>query len=329
MKNRLAMVPVGCLFLMLALPSYAQEGLSNADEIIQFQGETGSLGGALYRPAGDGPFPAFLFNHGSARGSLNNQAFEQIGPVFRDMGWVFFAPYRRGQGLSESAGPYIGDAITQAQIATAVRVLPAAILCAALLLYLLFRSRRNIANWVRIVATVCLVFVGAAVSYAAYVNTGAKTMVALLETDHLRDQLAALSWLRQQSFVQPDRIATGGNSFGGIITVLTVEQVPYCAAIDAAGGAQSWRLARQLRSRMLDAVRNAQAPIFFFQAENDYDLSPSRTLAGEMDRAGRENQLRIYTQFGESPAQGHSFAWRGVSVWAEDVFEFLERYCAA
>ena len=65
-------------------------------------------------------------------------------------------------------------------------------------------------------------------------------MVRLLETDHLNDQLAALAWLRTQKFVEGDRIAVAGNSFGGIEAVLGAERGLYCAAIDSAGGAQSW-----------------------------------------------------------------------------------------
>src|SRR5207249_5502455 len=119
------------------------------------------------------------------------------------------------------------------------------------------------------------------------VHAGAQTMIRLLETDHLNDQLAALAWLRKQSFVQPQRIAAAGNSFGGIETVLGAERGPYCAAIDASGGAESWAAAPQLRVLMARAVRNSKAPIFFFQAENDYDLSPSRTLSTEMKDAGK------------------------------------------
>src|SRR3977135_4651324 len=40
-------------------------------------------------------------------------------------------------------------------------------------------------------------------------------------------------------------------------------------------GAQSWAQSPELQSVMLRAVRNSKAPIFFFQAKNDYDLSPS------------------------------------------------------
>ena len=53
---------------------------------------------------------------------------------------------------------------------------------------------------------------------------GAATMVRLLETDHLNDQLAALAWLRTQQFVKADRIAVPVNSFGGIEAVLGAER---------------------------------------------------------------------------------------------------------
>jgi hypothetical protein len=36
---------------------------------------------------------------------LSRGAFEALDPVFASHGWVFFGPYRRGQGLSASAGP--------------------------------------------------------------------------------------------------------------------------------------------------------------------------------------------------------------------------------
>jgi len=126
------------------------------------------------------------------------------------------------------------------------------------------------------------------------VSAAAATMVRLLETDHLDDQLAGLAWLRKQSFVQPNRIAVAGNSFGGIETVLGVARGGYCAGIDSAGGAQSWAQAPELQSLMTRAVRNAKAPIFFFQAANDFDLSPSKTLSAEMNEVSKTYKLKIY-----------------------------------
>ena len=109
--------------------------------------------GVVYRPEGKGPFPAVVYNHGSAAGMVSKSGFEALGPVFASHGWVFFGPYRRGQGLSASAGPYIGDQIGQPK-------------------------------------------------KSGGIQAAADTMVRLLKTDHLNDQLAALAWLRKQGFVQ-------------------------------------------------------------------------------------------------------------------------------
>ena len=209
---------------------------------------------------------------------LSKSAFEALGPVFAGHGWVFFGPYRRGQGLSASAGPYIGD-----EIASAAK--------------------------------------------AGGTTAGAATMIKLLSNEHLNDQLAGLTWLRAQNFVDPKRVAVAGNSFGGIETVLGAERGSYCAAIDSAGGAQSWESAPELQTLMVHAVRNARAPIFFFQAENDYDLSPSRVLSAAMKDVGKEFQVKIYPPFGDSKSDGHTFGYFGSAVWAEDVFRFLNEHC--
>ena len=78
---------------------------------------------------------------------------------------------------------------------------------------------------------------------------------------------------------------------------------------------------------MIRAVANSQAPIFFFQAENDYDISPSRILSIKMKESGKVSDMKIYPPFGKSAPDGHSFTWLGSSIWASDVFAFLEEYC--
>ncbi len=65
--------------------------------------------GIVFRPEGKGPFPAVVYNHGSYKDPT--EAIEILGPVFASRGWVLFAPYRRGQGLSAAEGPFIGDEI--------------------------------------------------------------------------------------------------------------------------------------------------------------------------------------------------------------------------
>jgi dienelactone hydrolase len=248
-------------------------------EIIHFQNQNIALAGELFKPRGNGPFPAILYNHGSAPGMLNSQASKVIGPLFAEKGWVFFMPYRRGQGLSAKAGPYIGDELKAA------------------------RKRGG-------------------------ETEGFATMVALLSTDHLEDQLAAYQWLTSQKLVQTNRVAVAGNSFGGIETVLGAAQTPYCAAVDASGGAETWSESPDLQNLLKAAVRKSNAPIFFFQAENDFDLSPSKVLFSEMKQAGKEAVLKIYPPYGSSSRDGHSFAYLGSATWFNDVFSFIQKHCA-
>src|SRR3984893_3444815 len=87
------------LFALLLLPSV----LAVAETVTFPSGEI-TLHGVLYKPEGTGPFPILIYNHGSARGMMSREAFAALGPVFASHGWVFFGPYRRGQGLSASAG---------------------------------------------------------------------------------------------------------------------------------------------------------------------------------------------------------------------------------
>jgi hypothetical protein len=68
-------------------------------------------------------------------------------------------------------------------------------------------------------------------------------------------------------------------------------------------------------------------PLFFFQAANDYDLSPSRTLSAAMKEAGKPYKVKIYPAFGKSSDDGHALGYFGASVWSGDVFEFLQENC--
>lgn len=250
----------------------------SAQEIVSFPSGTLTLRGVLFRPKGAGPFPAVVYNHGSAPDS--STASDALGPVFATHGWVLFMPSRRGQGLSKAAGPYIRDEIN-------------------------------------------------ASIKSGGMPAGVATMIRLLETDHLNDQLAALAWLRTNDFVQSNRIAAAGTSFGGIETVLGAEKGSYCAAVDFSGGAESWAQAPELHAVMTRAVRNSQVPIFFAQPENDYDLAPSKTLSAAMRDAGKPFELKIYPPFGNSKQEGHTFGYFGSAVWAGDIFRFLEKYCSA
>jgi dipeptidyl aminopeptidase/acylaminoacyl peptidase len=235
------------------------------------------LRGILYLPEGKGPFPALLYAHGSAPGAWSNEAFEAVAPHFTARGWAVFAPYRRGQGLSRDAGPYVRDGIAAARLGGP--------------------------------------------------DGPGERLGRLLSGAQMEDQAKAFAWLSRRPFAHPRRIATMGNSFGGIIALLSASKLPVCASVDAAGGAESWGRSPKLRALMTGAATSARAPVMFIQARNDFDVGPSRLLHAATRRAGKPSALRLYAPFGRTPREGHAFAYRGAAVWSGDVLDFLDRAC--
>jgi len=58
----------------------------------------------LYKPDGEGPFPAVIYNHGSREGyERASRPFEYIGRMLAGAGYVVLVPERRGYGSSDGA----------------------------------------------------------------------------------------------------------------------------------------------------------------------------------------------------------------------------------
>jgi len=54
-----------CVLLCLVAGSLAHAASAAEPEEVSFAGGGAALHGFIFRPAGDGPFPAVLYNHGS------------------------------------------------------------------------------------------------------------------------------------------------------------------------------------------------------------------------------------------------------------------------
>jgi len=87
-------------------------------EQVEFPSGTLRLHGLLWRPVGGGPFPAVLFNHGSGgrtsaetAGMPMTEAAARLAPLFTRRGYAFFYPFRRGQGASADAAPFLQDVL--------------------------------------------------------------------------------------------------------------------------------------------------------------------------------------------------------------------------
>ena len=76
---------------------------------VTFKSGDLTLAGYLYTPAGNGPFPAVLWNHGSEPDPGGGPQFDSVAAVFVPAGFVVFAPMRRGH--SDSQGEYIRQSI--------------------------------------------------------------------------------------------------------------------------------------------------------------------------------------------------------------------------
>ena len=165
-------------------------------------------------------------------------------------------------------------------------------------------------------------------AYAAhpFSRSVAQSEVVGLQELYNEDVESAVAWLKEQKWVDAQHIAMTGISFGGIQTLLTAEKgLGIQAFLAFAPAAQSWNPV--LAERLKRATRQARAPIFIIQAQNDYSVEPCTVLGAELEKKGSPNQAKIYPSFGTSAQDGHwSFGAHreGIAVWAPDVDRFLE-----
>jgi dienelactone hydrolase len=150
--------------------------------------------------------------------------------------------------------------------------------------------------------------------------------VVRLHEEYNKDVVAAVEWLKDQPFVDQRRLVMSGCSYGGIQTLLTAEKgLGLHAFVPFAPAAMSWANT-ELRKRLLEATRDAKAPLFLIQAQNDYSLGPSKVLGPVIERKGLPNQARIYPPYGTTPQEGHwDFATKegGIAIWGSDVLAFF------
>ncbi len=237
-------------------------------EEVTFRSGELTLHGFIFRPAGIGPFPAVLYNHGSER--LPGTKAE-IGDLFAGKGYVLFVPHRRGQGRSQSEGTYIMDALKSAP------------------------------------------------------GPSRDSRLVELQDSHQADVVAAVSYLEGLPYVDRNRIAMAGCSFGGIQTVLASEKnLGLRAAVAFAPAAMTWSGSPALRERLIEAARRATVPVLLIQAQNDYDLAPTQVLSSEMEQAGKPHKRVILPAYGSTHQEGHGkFCYSGGAAWGTEVLSFL------
>jgi dienelactone hydrolase len=91
-----------------SVPAEAQAPVFNKRHVTFKSGDL-ILVGYLYKPRGDGPFPAVVWNHGSEPDPGGGAQFDSVAAIFVPAGFAVLAPMRRGH--SDSQGEYIRDSI--------------------------------------------------------------------------------------------------------------------------------------------------------------------------------------------------------------------------
>lgn len=275
---------VACV-LALSLSALSQSTPSMVPQTVEFPSGKLHLKAYLWKPAGAGPFPAVLFNHGSGGADSDHtagmpitQAAITLAPFFVKHGYAFLYPFRRGHGPSASQAPFMQDLLSREEDARG-------------------KDARQYLQFV------------------------------LLTTEQLDDVMAALAFLKSVPGIDPDRIAIGGHSFGGNLTLLAVERDKAVrAAVTFAAAANSWDRSPELRKRLMAAIHNTNAAIMLTHAENDFSTEAGKALAAELERLHKPHVLKIYPPVGLTQEDGHGMLYENIPAWESDVFEFLDQY---
>lgn len=106
------------LFLLLSLSALGEVKQLLVPRTVEFASGKLQLKAYFWKPAGQGPFPAVLFNHGSGgadpdhtAGMLITQSANVLAPFFIKHGYAFLYPFRRGHGPSASQAPFMQDVL--------------------------------------------------------------------------------------------------------------------------------------------------------------------------------------------------------------------------
>ena len=153
-----------------------------------------------------------------------------------------------------------------------------------------------------------------------------RLQVRLLDGAQLDDQLAGLAYFKALPYVDPNRLAVAGCSYGGIQTLLAAERgAGYKAAVALSPAGLSWAGNPLLQDRLILAAQKIEIPVFLLQPPKDASLEPTRILGREFQRLGKPYRATIYTPDILEDLQTHCFGGiaRGSRVWAADVLDFL------
>jgi hypothetical protein len=154
------------------------------------------------------------------------------------------------------------------------------------------------------------------------------TDLVLHVVDSGKDRVnAALNWLRAHPLIDAERIAMIGSSYGGVMVMLAAgRHARFRAGISFAGPSITWPDAPALQTMLLAAMGVCQVPLMLIQAGDDFHLTPTYVLGGELARLGKPHETRIYQTIGSQRGDGHGVFNKALWLWRPDVEAFLRRW---
>ena len=170
-------------------------------------------------------------------------------------------------------------------------------------------------------------------SYNYWATSGGPSAYAVyssIQTD-ATDLLAAVEYLRTRSFVDPDRVAVGGHSVGGIVSVLAGARDPKLRAVISLAGGFVWHdffrgetSTPFVDSAWKESARTMTAPVLILWSKNDtnLDVDVGRDLEKRLQAKGKRVEMIVYPPYGQN---GHFMFGRadGTSVFSADLLRFL------
>lgn len=149
------------------------------------------------------------------------------------------------------------------------------------------------------------------------------------------DILAALEYLTGLPYVDRERIAVGGVSLGGLVSVMAAAREPRFRALvsmaggyrqtERAGGAdEAWPLIQETWGKSAPKIN---APTLILWSKNDLkvEVDVGRELERELRKAGKNVEMKVYPAFADN---GHFIFSRkeGYPIFVPDTVRFLDTH---